>query len=533
MAADYRNYKTPYYEITIYSPDFSKEAKLPEHILKLVQSIEIQESFVSGLLNTGGNTFKMSILEGSREPASPNASLGTQGLFNLKDSSGSVDTDISGSITNRTGSIVDLRFSGSSGITFITSKEKTTNTIENSTVTNIVGKETSRKYKKESKAPKYLFEFMNKIKITWGYRENWDASKRTMIFSMMQIETIFADSGPNIVNISGTDYGVALHKISPENKGRVFGEVVTTKNGDLINFSDLKTDEMLRRICKNSGWDFLISTGLPSDTYDRNKQKIWISGQSFHEFLSKLAKLNNSYYQLINNPQNNKTTLIFIKKTEFEAKSPIKDPSILVYKSPGSLIRHVTVNIDFSGLVASAISNTDSDGNTVQQSTDVTTQALFKGEKQINGDPTIDPSMKALVDSIAGGSFVSKKEITPVENKGFQKDLADTHLGDNSRLVEITVDMIGYPRLTPGVVTVGGLGVRYSGKYRILSVEHRIDENGYDTKFTGTTFSLPTGEELPPDPEKGTEDPLVDQSLFSPHKEETTNRDALNAILGI
>src|ERR1700740_1693046 len=121
MAADYRKFKTPYYEIYVSDSTGKRMVKLPHHIIRLVEKVKIVEAFTP---EVAFSTLTIDFVEGSREPASPDATLGTSGLYKVPISAGpdgyNADMNIAGSITNRAGSISDLRFSGSGGITFMT-----------------------------------------------------------------------------------------------------------------------------------------------------------------------------------------------------------------------------------------------------------------------------------------------------------------------------------------------------------------------------------------------------------------------------
>ena len=64
---DYTKIKTPFYEISIGDSSGQRLVKLPHHILRLVNKVEITEFLEPDNYNTMVLTFQ----EGSREPASP------------------------------------------------------------------------------------------------------------------------------------------------------------------------------------------------------------------------------------------------------------------------------------------------------------------------------------------------------------------------------------------------------------------------------------------------------------------------------
>lgn len=509
MAADYTKFKTPFYEIEVADPSFKRKVKLPHHILRLVERIEIVECFATAEQMDGADVLRISFIEGSREPASQDPSMGTSGLYKMSIDGTSTDLDIAGSLTNRVGSIVDLRFSGNSGITFLTEGEKKLGKIDNKVQENVDGKKITRKHKGEKAAPKFLFEYMNKLKVTWGYIED-PQTVRSKVFNIISIETIFSDTGPNMVNIMGSDLGAPSNQIAAKIP-KTFGTVKKFKGDFFVDFQDLKTDELIRKIAADAGMATIISKNLPSETLDKSKQKMWIAGESFHEFMTRLAATHNSYYKLVNDPKTGKATIIFIKKTDFEARSVIPDIGMLTYKGPGTLIKTVSVNAEWHSPSGQTTAGTDDSGDPVGVSDDVSVDMVqFKGNKEqaVQGDPTKDPGLGGLVDGVLEGDYTGKLEVSPNQSVDYHKGLAKTGADNSSRQVSITVNTIGYTKLTPGVLDIKGIGVRYSGKYRIISVEHTIDaSNGYTCKLNGMTHSLPNGGTQVPETDPGQDKP--------------------------
>jgi hypothetical protein len=499
MAFDYDKFRTPYYEIEVSDPSNKRKVKLPHHILRLVTKIEINEAYVSPENQFGATTATISFVEGSREPASQDPSMGTSGLYQMSLDGENTDMDIAGSITNRVGSIVDLRFSGSSGITFITDTEKKTGKVEDQFQPNVDKKLTTRKHKKETQAPKFLFDAYNLVHITWGYRED-PTTIRKIVLSIINVETMFSDSGPTTINVLCSDKGALLNQIVPKS-AKAFGEVLSYKGNAIIDFKDLKTDALIQKIAKDSGMATIVSQNILSDTLDKNHQKMWIAGESFHEFLTKLAVTQNCYYKIINNPKTAKPTIYFIKRDDFEAKPPIaKDKYFLLeYKQPGCLIRSVTVNADFVSPTGSASRATDDEGDVVGDERQVAIQQYKSKEGQVIVDPTQDPAVAGVADGILGGNYTGSVKLTPNQNPEFHSGQAKTQADTASRLVQIDLMTLGYTRFTPGVFNIGNIGVRYSGKYRILNVVHTIDGSGYSCRMSGSTHSLTSGGTKIPD----------------------------------
>lgn len=503
--ADYLNYKTPFYEIEVSDPAYKRKVSLPHHILRLIEKVEITEAYVSPENQFGATVGTISFIEGSREPASQDPSLGTAGLYQMGSSGKQVDMDIAGSITNRVGSIVDLRFSGSNGITFTTEAEKQAGVVDNTPQENVQGKIVTRKFKKENKAPKFLFDSNNLVKITWGYKDE-PSSVRSIMLTIISVETVFSDTGATTINIQLSDKGAILNQVVPKT-GVVFGDVIPVKGNAIINFKDLKTDEMIRQIAERSGMAAIISKNILSDTLDKNRQKMWIAGESFHEFLTKLAMQQNCYYKVINNPQTGKPTIYFIKREDFEAKPPLPVDKYfyLQYKHPGSLVKAVNVNADFANPTGYATANTDDVGDTVSYENNVSLQQFKNKEGQVITDASIDPAVQGITDSLLGGNYTGNMAITPNQNPAYHDGIAKTQADKSNRIIAIDVTTIGYAKFTPGVYDISNIGVRYSGKYRILTVSHTIDTSGYICKLNGTTHSLAAGGTKIPDAIPATE----------------------------
>ena len=505
MAYDYDKFITPFYEIKVSDPHSKRKVSLPHHILRLVTKVEINEAYVSPENQFGATTATISFVEGSREPGSQDPSMGTSGLYQMSADGKNTDMDIAGSITNRVGSIVDLRFSGNNGITFLTASEKKSGKVDNGLQPNVDKKVVTRKHKKESSSPKFLFDAYNLVHITWGYKED-PSSVRTIILSIINVESVFSDSGPTTINILCSDKGALLNQVVPKT-AVAFGEVLSYKGNAVVDFKDLKTETLIQKIAKESGMATIVSKNILSDTLDKNHQKMWIAGESFHEFLTKLAMTQNCYYKVINNPKTGKPTIYFIKRDDFEAKSPIaKDKYFLLeYKNPGCLIKSVTVNADYVNPTGAATAATDNEGDRVGDEREVALSQFTDSEGNIRLDPTKDPSVEGVVDGLLGGNYTGYVKLTPNQNPKFHEDSAKTHADKVSRLVAIDLVTLGYTKFTPGVFNISNIGVRYSGKYRILNVNHTIDTSGYSCRMSGTTHSLAAGGTKIPDAVPGVE----------------------------
>src|SRR5690606_4309257 len=103
------------------------------------------------------------------------------------------------------------------------------------------------------------------------------------------------------------------------------------------------------------------------------------------------------------------------------------------------------------------------------------------------------PAAKNVVDGVLAGEYTGNVTNNPTESKATVEDVSKNKAALLGRLINIEFTTIGYTQLRPGVVEIGGIGVRYSIKYRILTTNHILDNTGYMTKCTGVSQSLATG----------------------------------------
>lgn len=517
----YDQFRTPFYEIVVMDSTGKRKVNLPHHILRLIEKVEVTETFMSSQSHDFG-TLNITFIEGSREPASPDASLGTSGLYKIPLDGGSDDKAMSGSLTNRSGIITDLRFSGNNGITFTTGKEKRSGKTDSSVQTSVSGKTTTREHKNDDKSPMFLFQERNRIQITWGYKEG---SSKTYIGHIITVQTEFSESGTKTI-ISAVDPNAFLDQFGPS-VAKTFGTRTTTAKGNsIVTFTDNTTDKVLRDIADQCGIAKIVSTNLPAEVVDKDKQKIWLAGTSFNEFMNALAKRHDALWRIIINPKTHKETLVFMTRTDFEKKTIFADKNLLIYKAPRSIIKNVSIKADFGAPFGNAQKGVDSQGNepaevskdTVVRATLFTPSGSTKTEEWVDVDPKVNnpiPIAKNLDSAVLNGKSVGTVDLEPSDTLLNKKELSDRESTEMAKTIVIDFTTLGYTKLTPGVVELGGIGSRYSGKYRLISVTHTIDSNGYTTKCMGTSYAVAVGGKGISDTAKGTEtDPKVRKRLF-------------------
>ena len=519
MAADYRKFKTPFYRITVGDSFWNRQVELPHHIARLVEKVEIIEN-MSVNDTSVPSSVSISFIEGSREPASPDYNLGTAGLYKIPSDGDNVDMDIAGSLTNRAGLITDLRFSGSGGITFLTEYEKKTGKLDNKIQEDVQGNDTTREYKYEPKAPLFLFQERNRIKVTWGYLEDPD-TVRSVMMTIQVVTTEFPQEGMPRTTITGLSFTSIADQLATR-KAKVFGErTITSKSGDSITvFKDIKTDDLIRKIAKDANMAAIISENVSNNIADKDKQKMWLAGESFQQFMKKMADLSGCYYEIRANPNTGKETIFFIKQEDFEKSVVVSDPELLNWKGPGSILKSVNVNADFGGMQGNKQSSIDEKGNEISINDEVAREVLvqFNKEKAMASNPkgnNPSPEAISISENIANGGTTGTVDTTPLQSEENKQNRAAVRSNKDSKMIQIDVSTIGYTKLIPGVMEITGIGVRYSGKYRMISVTHTIDSNGYSCKASGTSQMLAAGGVTISDGALKGEEPTVNRQLVN------------------
>lgn len=529
MAADYRKFTTPIFEIEIGDPEWQRRVKLPHHILRLVSKIEITENM---MVDDHLEPTMMNIvfIEGSREPASPDYKAGTSGLYKIPISDNKSDSAVSGSMTNRSGILTDLRFSGSSGITWLTEKEKRTGKVDNKIQKNVDGKNVTRKFKTEPSAPMFLFQQRNLVKVTWGYAED-PKSRRSIMLGITSIASNFPESGMPTTTITCSSSTVSLNQIASKN-GKPFAKRITVnKNGtSLYVFEDMKCEDLLQDLVKKTGMRAIVSKNFLNNTVDKDKPKILVAGESPHQFFVRLAKASGCYYEILPHPETGQDTLFFISKNDMESRTLFKDRELLNWKGPGSIIKSINVSADFSGLIGAAEKGLTENGEAQSQDEIVSIELLKNskssetGRKQelVPAEPTTanpHPSTKKFADKVLDGEISGVVNYSPAQSAERLNHLAQAKTDSENKLVMISFSTVGYAKLMPGVMEITGIGVRYSGKYRIISVTHTIDSSGYSTRCEGNSAFLASGGVKVPEVKEMQDpnDPTEDIQLLTPH----------------
>jgi len=495
MATDfntfYSKFKTPFFEITISDPTRKAKVKLPGHILKLVSKVEVQQSIERETFDI----INITLVEGSREPASRDSSEGAGGVYHL-------DSDVGGSITNRTGVLTDLRFSGDSGVTWLTSKEKKDKKYET---------EPEDRYRDSDLAsPRFLFEQRNFIKVKWGYLESPELTA-TVEAPIVIINSTFPETSQPTLNITCSTQ--ALYGIKSPKEANQYRKIHTINSeAGIYDFDDVSTEEAVIDICKKAGISYIVGDKLSNDRYEEHRNKIHKAGQSLDQFLKELADASNAVVKIITHPTKEKDVLVFVSRKDWESQLRLRSTTLFNYRSPGSIIKRVSLKVDLSSIVEASNSGLDKDGNPLEGNSDhMTNIKLNIGEGKIDTNPDDILEHKNLQASNYKNKHTGLLEVTPFEG-GTLDEKAENIAEPVSRILALGMTTLGYPLLVPGPIIVGGLGVRYSGIYRIMTTKHTITMNGYVTEVMGVNFAASFGQ-LKPDGSDNSDSSTTDIKL--------------------
>jgi len=542
---NYNKFRTPFFDIEIADSSGKRRVKLPQQLLRLIERVEVMETFEPNQFPTITITF----IEGSREPAIVDRSAGTSGLYKVPSHAGSdkVDMDIAGAFHNRAGLLTDLRFSGNSGITFLTEKERKIGKIDTSSQLNVESDITTRAHKSETSSPEFLFTQRNRVSVTWGYKEDPESIRTTTAY-IININTNFPESGQPTTTIVCQSSKAFVEQLTAKNS-IPFGKRVQTGQGNFITqFEDIKTYDLLNDLAKRAGMPSIISENLPAEKLDKDKQKVLIAGTNFKQFLDQLAKEHDAVWDLIPG-KSGVDTLVFITRKDLYSKLALKDPNLFSYKQPGSILKSVNITVDFGGLTGATVVNSNSDGsNKGSAQTDPKSNVnMFEGKglrspELVENSPTGKnpiPVCSALEDSLfknpntknstniqddlTGLAYTGSVELVPIEDsKGLTDDKTAVESAQKARLVNLDFTTLGYTKVTPGVIEFRNLGVRYSGAYKVITVTHIIDSSGYNCKGTAISEFLNGGGVVPSEVSK-TKDIPEKQVNVKLYREQTTN----------
>jgi hypothetical protein len=486
----YDTFRTPFYKISIASASSSNYIELPEQIAKLISKVEITETQEMCAYN---HQVLITFLEGSREPFSPLEEAADSNVYSLGEQGGA--------LTNKTGLIPDLRFNSKGGITGVSVADAAS--ALNAATQLGVSDSTIIAIAEPKKSPKFLFQEFNKVKITWGYLEN-PALTRTMVTVIYAWQTVFPENGhpETVVTCLGASatYNQLGHAKAVMLRTTDISTVgVDPKTGKVSNgYKALSIKEGIEYVAEKVGIKAYVSSKIDMEL-PKGSYRVIPKGTNLDKYFTELARETQCYYLPFINPHTDEFSLIFVPKQEYDKQLGITTSNLFTYKAAGSLIKSVNVKADFTGFFGAYNGAVKSGGKAVE----ATSESGEQLEVQLidnflaNSSPASNPNPLEIAtqaaNNLSNGVLTQHAEYNPkATSKQYAKDksIRDAFCARN-RTVAIELTYIGHPKLAPPLsVKLQNIGVRYSGTYKLLTVTHVLDENGYNCRATATNYTL-------------------------------------------
>jgi hypothetical protein len=474
--ADLKNF---FYDITISSPDDKKSVRLSDTLMKMCNKADIVETVASDKDGAGASSLSLTFIEADFLPDN-------------SDKTPITDAKGRGFITNRTGALIDLRFDGEKGFTYVTRGELESGLTQS-----------SRTKSGTSESVSFLFATNNVIEITWGQLE--PRSSRSLKF---KIGTVTYSTGPsgNTLTLQAFTLQKELARIKVDEGKTWVDKTGKPQSLKAILYSiayvfgaRLEFDEQMitERPTGSGGVYVLDRSAVGGDTKvsTDGTPEYLLRSQSIDYWLKSLAEKFNSAYEIYEDP--------FVKIPVIKFTANIlrykKVAQTLNYRDP----RGIMLDFQFNTIegeigkesIASALDETgkaDSKYRTVAMTdgTQKPKNSVFGGHKASPKPRTFDNiplvyntrSRTELQRALVGTSLT-----VPSTTKSAVDNAANNATINKSFMGFITVKVVGHPDFQPDVYDIQGVGVRASTTYRFFQVEHSLSSSGYTCSMQGKT----------------------------------------------
>lgn len=460
-----------YYDITISTPDGKKSARLTDTLLQQCTQADIVEAVASEEMGQGSSSLTLSFIEADFLPDDLNKRPieGTQGR---------------GYTTNRTGALIDIRFDGEKGFTYITLEELQSGLTRS-----------SRTRSGEREPVAFMFSHNNIVDITWGHLEPRTSRSRRFKIGTINYSTgaggaslnlqcynlqkdlarlklsegkVWTDKQDVPLSLKQTVYSIAR----VFNARLEFDEVEVTAQ-EMENYqppSDFKIERITR------GGDTKVS--------DNDRPLYLMRSQTIDYWLKDLAREYNSEYEVFEDPL---TGVPVIKFTARKLRYS-KVVQTLNYRDPDGIMlefQYNTVAGEASKSASTSAISEDGKAESLYQEVELTDarDVEFKAK-------TFDPVplvYNSRAREILQRDLVGESTTTPSTSKGSVSGDALVSAYNKSFMGFITVKTIGHPDLEPGVMKIEGVGIRASTTYRFFQVQHSLGTAGYTCTMQGKT----------------------------------------------
>jgi hypothetical protein len=469
--------KNYFYRMKISSPDGSQSAELTEELLRLVTSVTISESSYSDDTQTFP-TLTLTLQETSYLPE--------DNFFN------SLNPKVRGQITNRPGSILDLRFDSEKGFTYVSKEEMESGTSRS-----------SRTQSSTSQPVVFLFGGNNKIEIEWGLLQPKMSRKR--IFTLTTLNVSGGGSGHGTVTITALDGMHTAQKVQLS-QGKVFANPANKQPNTL--------KQVLFQVTRVLDYDLEFDGALVTDfppftsTYIQNRTAkggdtapsdperpiVLTRNMNLHEFIRELANSYSSAYEYDTDPKTGRIKLVFTPRDRKYGKVDYT----FTYKDPSGNVLSYKIDSVEGQFNPSTTSSSTSNGELVQEVTE-SVQTVIQDTKQNtptktsnagNFTPKVPASKNANLDDrlaaiLQGAKATGVSETYPSNNPQALQQHNKSLYESRKFLSMITLVTTGNPNYKPGLAKMENIGLRYSTFYRMFTVQHTLNTSGYTCTFNG------------------------------------------------
>lgn len=457
--------KNYFYRMKITSPDGSQSAELTEDILRLVTSVNISESSYSDDSQTYP-TLSLTLQETSYLPE--------DNSFNT------TNANIRGQITNRPGSILDIRFDSEKGFTYVSKEELESGRTRN-----------SRTQSNTDQPVVFLFGGNNKLEIEWGLLSPKTSRKRTFTITTLSMQG--GGTGHGTVTITALDGMHLAEKITPS-QGKVFANPTNGQPNTLkqVLFQvtrvldyDLEFDgEPVNSFPPFTSTFVPLRTAKGGDTAPPDpKYPITLPRHmNLHDFVKSLANEYASAYEYDTDQKTGRTKLIF-------------SPRNIKYGNPAATFTYKGTKGDVLSYKIDSVEGqfnpTTSTGAVTEGAAEVTTKVSEQVVLQDTGNTSpkvpapLSSNVRSRVEEILGATALGKGETHPSKSESAIDNHNSNLYESNKYISVISLVVIGDPTYKPGLYKVNNIGLRYSTFYRMFTVQHTLNASGYICTFNG------------------------------------------------
>jgi len=385
------------------------------------------------------------------------------------------------------------------------------------------------KKKQSDNAHTFLLQERNTIQVTWGYRtgsSNSNLQPRTVRGEILQITHKASESDIPTTEVQAVDFGSGeMSKLYPVEgqsftrkiiKGLLgsYGLKDTSKRSDTApaRIDDIVRAITLGGIILNSRPNIdLTKEELKLDIQDETSSRTWAKGTNLHGFLRELAEKIHAHYFVSSEVVNGKIVIVLnlVSRRKFEGTNKFR----FIWKGgskginsdqESSISYHTVLNYNLQlypaggeGATSSGICSESK--KMVGHVTNTSIQFGQRHSEQLKflnipkpntslSPKVVDPKQQQAANSIGVSTY--NASCSPEQHIAE----ADRIAGRMDKSLRLEFSTIGIPQLSPGVIEMDNIGIRYSGLYYLLSVVHKISaDDGYICTCVGESNSVATG----------------------------------------